>query len=380
MQGSLRLGRVLGIETFLHISWFIIFVLLTSSLAVDWFPESFPGWSTTGYWLAAAASALLLLVSVLVHELAHALVARRHNLKVKGITLFIFGGVAEIEEEFKRPAVELKVAIAGPIASFLLAGLAFLLVIPFAGSKTAVEAVLDYLVWSNLLLGGFNLIPGFPLDGGRILRALVWRGTKNFERATQIASGVGQGIAYLFIIVGIVEFFTGNFFNGLWTVFIGWFLLSSAQAAYTQIRVQKALRGISVGAVMQVQPVTIPGNISLQKAVDEVFLPKGITYAPVLQGDYFAGMLSLDDITRVEQERWASTPVGYVMRLRDNVPTVAPEDDLQAVLNTMMVQSERAIPVLKDGRVIGLLSRESIVRSLEVRTRLQAREPEAVMS
>src|SRR5437763_4341306 len=177
MPGSLRLGKIAGIDIHAHLSWFIILVLLTWSLATGWFAQLFPGWATTTYWIAAFISALLLFACVLAHELAHALIARTCGLTVRNITLFIFGGVAAIEEEMQRPGIEFRVAIAGPIASFLLALVAFLLALPLRGSGAAAEAVLDYLAVSNLFLGAFNLFPGFPLDGGRILRAMVWKVT-----------------------------------------------------------------------------------------------------------------------------------------------------------------------------------------------------------
>jgi Zn-dependent protease len=281
MPGSLRLGKIAGIDIYAHLSWFIILVLLTWSLATGWFAQAFPGWVTTTYWIAAFISALLLFVCVLTHELAHALVARASGLIVRNITLFIFGGVAHIEEDMQRPGVEFRVTIAGPVASFLLAVVAFLLALPLRGSNASTEAVLDYLAVANLLLGGFNLIPGFPLDGGRILRSIIWKVTGDCKKSMHIASSVGQACAYLFILLGIIEFFMGNFFNGLWTVFIGWFLLNAAQTANTQVELQSALQGVSVSQVMNPRPVTVPANISLQKLVDEHFLPLGLRAAPV---------------------------------------------------------------------------------------------------
>ena len=264
MPGSLRLGRMVGIDVYAHLSWFIILVLLTWSLATNWFAQMFSGWSTTAYWITAFTSTLLLFVCVLVHEFAHALVARARGLTVRSITLFIFGGLANFEEEVKRPGAEFQIAVIGPITSLLLAGLAFILSLPLRGSRSPAEAVLDYLVVTNLLLGVFNLIPGFPLDGGRVLRSILWKITGNFHKSTRIASYVGQGCAYIFILLGIVESFTGNFFTGLWTVFIGWFLLNAAQTANTQVTLQSELEGVSVNQVMDPQPVTVPANISLQ--------------------------------------------------------------------------------------------------------------------
>ncbi|HEU0003990.1 MAG TPA: site-2 protease family protein [Ktedonobacteraceae bacterium] len=370
MPGSIRLGKIAGIDIHAHLSWFIILVLLTWSLASGWFAQLFPGWATTTYWIAAFISALLLFACVLTHELAHALIARLHGLNVRNITLFIFGGAAHIEEDMQRPGVEFKVAIAGPIASFLLAGAAFLLALPLRGSGASAEAVLDYLTVSNLLLGAFNLFPGFPLDGGRVLRAIVWKVTGNFKKATRIASGVGQASGYLLIFLGIAQFFTGNFFNGLWIVFIGWFLLSAAQSANTQVELQSILRGISASQVMTLHPATVPANISVQKLVDEYFLALGQRAVPVMQGDYLAGLITLTDVMRVPRERWSYTPVGHIMRLLEQIYTATPEQPLQEVLQVMGTQGMNQIPVVEDGRLVGLLSRESIIHYLQVRQSL----------
>lgn len=367
MPGSLRFGNIAGINIYAHLSWLIILVLLTWSLANDWFAQLFSGWSTATYWIVAFVSTLLLFICVLAHELAHALIAQRSGLTVKHITLFIFGGVAHIEEEMQRPGVEFRVALAGPIASFLLATLAFLLAWPLRGSNTAAEAVLDYLAVTNFLLGAFNLIPGFPLDGGRILRSIIWKMTGNFKKSTRIASFVGQAGGYLFILLGIVAFFTGNFFNGLWVAFIGWFLLSAAQTANSQVELQSTFRGVSVAQVMNTRPLTVPANISLQKLVEEYFLPLGLRSAPVTWGDYLAGLISLSDFARVARERWPYTPVGHVMRLLDQVTTATPAQPLLEVLHVMGTQDINQVPVVEDGRLVGLVSREEIIRYLQVR-------------
>ena len=376
MPGSLRLGKIAGIDIYAHLSWFIILVLLTWSLASDWFAQLFPGWATTTYWITAFISALLLFACVLVHELTHALVSQAHGLTVKNITLFIFGGVANIEEEVKRPGIEFQIAAVGPIASLLLAAVTFLLALPLRGSNSSAEAILDYLAVSNLVLGVFNLIPGFPLDGGRVLRSIIWKVTGNLQKSTRIASYVGQASAYVFILLGIIEFFTGNFFNGLWTVFVGWFLLNASQTANTQVELQSTLQGVSVGQVMNPRPVTVPGNISLQRLMDEYFLPLGLHSAPVTQGDYLSGLITFTDIAGVARERWSYIPVGHVMRLLEQVYTTTPEQPLQDVLKMMGTQDINQVPVIQDGRLVGLLSRESIIRYLQVRQSLKGDEPQ----
>ncbi len=371
MPGSFRLGKLAGITVSVHLSWFIILVLLTWSLARDWFPQFFTGWSTGTYWLAAFISTLLLFLGVLAHEMAHAQVARAYGLTVKGITLFVFGGVADIAEEVKRPGVEFQIALVGPLASLGLAGVAFLLALPFRESSAPTEAILEYLVVSNLLVGVFNLIPGFPLDGGRILRSMIWKRTGNFQKATRIASFVGQGCGYVFILVGVLTFFWGDFFDGLWLAFIGWFLLSAAQTTHADVLLRSTLQGVTVSQVMETQPVTVPANISVQKLIDEYFLPHRLSAAPVTQGEYLSGLITLSDIARMERERWSYIPVGHVMRLLEQIAVATPEQPLQEVLQEMVARNINQVPVVQDGRLVGLLSRESIVRNLQVRQSLQ---------
>ncbi len=235
MPGSLHLGKIAGIDIYIHFSWLIIFVFLTWSLATGWFPQLYPGWSTATYWLVSAVAALLLFVSVLLHELAHSFVARARGLPVKNITLFIFGGVSNIQQEPTSPGVEFQVAVVGPVVSLLIGFVAYLLMLPLRGSNSPLQGILFYLGVTNILLGIFNLIPGFPLDGGRVLRSIVWKASGSLLRATRVATIVGQIIAYLFILLGIWLFFGGNVLNGIWFGFIGWFLLSSAQSANSQV-------------------------------------------------------------------------------------------------------------------------------------------------
>src|SRR3989440_1484474 len=249
MPGSFRIGNIAGIDIDINVSWIIILVLLTVSLATGWFPQLYPRWSTATYWLIAFLSSLLLFVSVLLHELAHSLVARRRGLPVKSITLFIFGGVSNIEREPTSPAIEFQMALVGPLTSLVIGVICLLLQLPLQGSNSPLEGILFYLAVSNLLLGVFNLIPGFPLDRGRVLHSIVWRLTGNLRQATRVASLAGQFIAYLFILLGSWLFFAGSRVNGLWFGFIGWFLLSAAKSANTQVMLTSVLRGGTVGKV-----------------------------------------------------------------------------------------------------------------------------------
>lgn len=387
MPGSIRLGRLFHIDIYAHVSWFLILALLTWSLATGWFVQSFNGWSGEIYWMTGFLAALLFFACILIHEFAHALVARAHGLRVKNVTLFVFGGVAMIDEEMKRPGVEFKVTAAGPIASFVLAGLAFLLSLPLRGTGTPFEAILDYLVVANVLIGALNLIPGFPLDGGRILRSIIWKVTGSLQRATSIASRVGQICAYFLMGFGLVEIFLGSFVSGLWTIFIGWFLLSAAKNAALQSTLRSTTDGLTVGQVMNRQPVVVPANISVQKLINDYFVPHALTTAPVVQGDnYLVGMISLREIGRLAQHQWACTPVGHIQQPLSQIYTAHPEQPLYEVLEDMTVRALSQIPVVVDGQLVGLLHMEIVNRQLQVQymlprqTQQQAwREPQPVV-
>src|SRR5262249_18783283 len=254
MQGSIHLGRIAGISIDINYSWLIILVLLTFSLATTWFPQSITGASALTYWILGLIAALLLFASVLAHELAHSFVARARGLSVKSITLFIFGGVSNIEQEPQDPGVEFQVAFVGPLTSLVIGAVAWVLALATRGVSAPATAVLGYLGISNLLLGAFNLIPGFPLDGGRVLRSILWGITHNMRTATEWASRVGQIVAFLFIFFGILEFFGGNVLGGIWIGFTGWFLLSAAQTANQQVMLETMLRGVTVGDLMSPPP------------------------------------------------------------------------------------------------------------------------------
>ncbi|HLI71209.1 MAG TPA: site-2 protease family protein [Ktedonobacteraceae bacterium] len=366
MPGSLRIGRIAGFDIFLHISWLIIFVLLTWSLATDWFPILYPGWTTPTYWGISIVASLLLFGSVLAHELSHSLVARARGLPVRNITLFIFGGVSNIEQEPQSAGVEFQMALVGPLTSLVIGGIALLLRW-LVGGLSPGAAILGYLGITNILLGIFNLIPGFPLDGGRVLRSIIWKFSGSLRTATRVATFAGQVIAYLFIFMGIWLFFTGNFFNGIWFGFIGWFLFSGAQAAGTQSTLEAMLRGVTVGQIMNANPATAPANISLQKLVDDFLLPYGWRSVFVLQGEQLTGLITLRDIRHIPQEQWRQTPVGFVMIPLEKLHAVSPQQSLNEVLSLMVAQDVNQVPVVVDGRLVGALSREDIVRFVEIR-------------
>jgi Zn-dependent protease/CBS domain-containing protein len=377
MPGSLRIGKIAGIDIYIHVSWIIILVLLTVSLAIGWFPQLYPGQSTANYWIVSLIAALLLFVSVLLHELAHSLVARRRGLPVKNITLFIFGGVSNIEQEPKDPGIEFQVAVVGPLTSILIGVVCFLLQLPLRGTNSPLEEILYYLAVTNILLGVFNLIPAFPLDGGRVLRSIVWRLTGNMRQATRVASLTGQFIAYLFILLGIWLFFAGSILNGIWLGFIGWFLLSSAQSANSQVMLASVFNSVTVSEVMNPTPTTVPANISLQQLVDAYFLPGGLRFALVMQADQLVGLITLSDIRHIPREQWGQVTVSYAMIPLERLHVVSPQQTLSDVLPLMAGRDVNQLPVVQNGTPVGIVSRDAIVQYLEVRRGLGLDSPKS---
>ena len=370
MPGSLRLGKIAGIEISIHVSWLLIVVLLTWTLATGWFPDLYKGWSTLTYWIVSLLATLLLFASVLAHELAHSLVARARGLPVKSITLLIFGGVSNIEQEPKKPGVEFQMAFVGPLTSLLLGGVSYLLLLAIGRGTSPLSAILGYLAVTNVLLGIFNLVPAFPLDGGRVLRSIVWKISGNVRTATRVATFAGQGIAYLLIFVGFYLVFGGDIIDGVWFGLIGWFLLSGAQSANSQAMLEAVFKGVTVSEVMNKTPNMAPANISLQKLVDELLLPLGWRSAFVMQGEFLVGLITLGDIRHIPREEWARTPVGLAMIPLERLHVVAPPQSLNEVLPLMVGRDVNQVPVVADGRLVGVLSREDIVRFLEIRRSL----------
>jgi Zn-dependent protease/CBS domain-containing protein len=378
MPGSFRIGRVAGIDIQVNVSWLVILVLLTFSLAVSWFPTTVPRQSTLIYWVLGFIAALLLFVSVLLHELAHSLVARARGVPVKSITLFIFGGVSDLQQEPQSPGVEFQIAIVGPLTSLVIGAISLVAGNLIGSSAPLVAAVLGYLGVTNLLLGVFNLIPGFPLDGGRVLRAIIWRVTGSLRQATRVATLVGQVIAYLFIVAGVFLFFSGDFINGLWFGFIGWFLLQAAQAANSQVMLESIFKGVTVSQLMSPASLTVPDNLSLQQLVDGYLLPRGVRAIPVVHSDEgkLVGLVTLTDIRHLPRDQWPQTPVGQAMVPLERLHTVRPQQNLNDVLPMMTGRDVNQLLVVDDtGRLVGILSRDAILRYVEVRRSLDLDKP-----
>jgi Zn-dependent protease len=369
MESSLNLGRIWNIPVGLHTSWFLIFGLLTWSLASGYFPAEYPQLSTSVHWLMGLITSLLFFLSVLAHELGHAFLALRNKIPVRSITLFIFGGVAQIGEEPRSPGAEFRIAIAGPIVSLSLALLFYVLWI-LDSNIPLLAAPSNYLLRINLILGLFNMIPGFPLDGGRVLRAIIWKVSGNFQRSTRVASFTGQVIAFGFIGFGVFDIFGGQFFNGLWLVFIGWFLQNAAASAYAQTNMQQSLHGVTVGQVMTRDCVKIPSLISLNQLVEDQVLGSGQRCFFVADNGTFEGLLTLRDISAIPQQKWRFTTTRNAMVPINRLATVSPETDLLSALKLMDSNNIAQIPVVEDNELVGVLSREQVVHYIRTRAEL----------
>jgi Zn-dependent protease/CBS domain-containing protein len=365
MQGSLSLGKVAGIDIRIHYTWLFAFVLITWSLASGFFPGSTPGLGAVTYWVIGAISSVLLFASVLVHELSHSLVARARGLTVDSITLLIFGGISSITTDPARAADEFLIAVVGPLTSLVLAGLCWALDMATGGGG-APGAVLGYLAVANLLLGLFNILPGFPLDGGRVLRAIIWAATGSVQRATDIASYVGQAFGFVLIVWGVARLLTGDVLGGLWTAFIGWFLDSGAQASRQQLAMRSVLRGVPVAAVMDPSVPLLDPDTPVRAFVLDAAVRRGQRALPVVRpGEGLVGIMSLTDAHRLPAEAWATTPVARAMT---PVPlqTVPPEASLDAALERMVEHGLHQLPVVQDGRVVGLLTRAGVLEYLKL--------------
>lgn len=367
---AIRLGRIAGIEINLDWSWLVILALFTGSLATGHFPQTVPGLSSVAYVGAGLLASLLLFASVIAHELGHSLVARRYGLPVKDITLFIFGGVSSLGSEPQTPGAEFLIAVIGPVVSLVLGGAFWLLSLPLSGLSPLGFSILGYLGAANIALAIFNLLPGFPLDGGRVLQAILWKTTGNMQRATRGAARTGQVLALLFILLGIWQFFNGDVFGGIWIGFIGWFLFNAAQAVTRQTLVDNAFRGVTVRDLMQPAPVSVPANISLQRVVEEYILPLGLRAIPVVQAGQPVGIISLQDMRKVPRQQWEDTPVGHAMTPLERIRTVAPQQPIADVLPLLAESDTGRLLVVENDSLVGMLSREAIVRALDIRRNL----------
>jgi Zn-dependent protease len=357
------LARIFGISVGLDYSWFLIFVLFTWALARSYYPAAYPTWSRAEDWIMGAVTALMLFVCVLLHELGHALVAMRYKIPVRRITLLIFGGVSQIEGEPPSAVAEFWIALAGPAVSGALAVL-FALLRPAVAAVSPLLALTTYLAYINGGLAVFNLIPAFPLDGGRVLRAILWNSTHSLRKATLIAANVGRLIAFVFIVWGVLQIFGGNFGNGLWIAFIGWFLENAATAQVQQQIVGNLLAGHTASEAMNPHYVSIPAATHLQELVDRHILGSGSRSFMVTQGDEAVGLVTVHQIAAVPRDRWPSASVADAMTPIARVKRIGPNTGLWAAMTEMDHDGVNQLPVTEDGRILGMLTRGDVITYL----------------
>ncbi len=369
VSGSgIRIGRIFGIPIYLDFSWFLIFALITYSLATQLALEH-KDWTADQRWTVGVITSVLFFASVVTHELGHSVVALHYRLPVLSITLFVFGGLARISREPESAKQEFNIAVAGPATSFLLSG-GFYLVGWLARGVPMIAATAGWLGEINFILAAFNLVPGFPLDGGRVLRAIAWGITKDFTRATRVASRGGEIFAYLIIFTGIWQAFNRNLMGGLWWVFIGWFLLSAARESYAQVAVRATLQGLRAGDVMTHEVPAVPRDISLEDYVHEV-LRTGRRFHLVTGNGEPVGLITVHRVSQFPREEWANTSVQAAMVPRDKIHWAAQEEPVLRVLERMQTEDLNQMPVMSNSHVVGLISRDSILRVIQTRLRVE---------
>jgi Zn-dependent protease/predicted transcriptional regulator len=368
---GLKIAKIFGIPIYLHSSWFVIFILYTLMLTTRSAMVS-PDWTRAQQWTMALATSVLFFGSVLFHELAHSVVALHYRIPVTSITLFVFGGVARIARDPARAIEEFLIAAAGPLSSYVLWG-GFGLVALATPSGSILHESSSWLSWINFLLATFNLVPGFPLDGGRILRSIVWGVTGSFTRSTRAAARSGEAIAYLMIALGLAAAVfgrrSGGILEGFWLAFIGWFLLNMAKQSYAQAATQEALQGLTVSDLMAAETPTVARDLSLQEYSEEVARSKSRAHLVVADG-HLAGLMTLEALRAVPQAEWAGTSVQAAMLSRERVHWAKPEETAQSLMERMRQEQLQEIAVVSDDHVLGLVTLESVAQAMQIRADL----------
>jgi Zn-dependent protease/CBS domain-containing protein len=376
VNSTLRLGRVAGVEIGLHWSWLLVVGLVVWSLSQGVFPETNPGLSDTAYLVMGGVAAVGFFASILLHELGHAVQARRDGVAIEGITLWVFGGVAQLRGQVPSAGAELRIAAAGPAVSLVL-GVVCVAAALFLPLPAGVDGVLFWLGQMNLILLVFNLIPALPLDGGRILRALLWRRRRDFVSATRTAGRLGRGFGQLFIAGGLAQLFFLNDYGGLWTAFIGWFVLAAAESELESASARVALAGLWVPDVMVPDPMTVPAAASVEAFFDGPFMATRHTAYPVLEAGLPVGLVSFRDALKLPRDDWPVTPVREVMADGPEV-WIDAETPLADAFGRLAAGERGRLLVHRHGRLAGLLSMTDVSRVLEVQSRsVSARRPAA---
>lgn len=355
MHLSLTLGRVAGIRVSVNWSWLVVFALIAWTLASGVFPAQEPGLRHATYVTMAVVAAVAFFACLLLHELGHAVEARRQGMEIEGITLWLFGGIAQFKGPFPSARAELRIALAGPLVSALLGG-SLVAAAAAAGLGRPVDGVLAWLGYINLILLAFNMLPALPLDGGRVLRALLWRARGDFAWATHVAALVARGLAYVLISLGVVLFIGQGVWSGVWLAFVGWFLLEAATAEARYGLLRSALRGLRVGDLTVREPVTVAADATLEQLMAETVRSHRFSTYPVVDGGRVVGLLQLASVADVPRADWAATPVRACMLPLAEVPTLPEEELLADALGELGPGSPGRGLVVREGSVVGLLS------------------------
>jgi Zn-dependent protease/CBS domain-containing protein len=366
-RSSISLFQVRGIHINIDYSWFIIFFLILLSLSVGYFPFQYPDQSPWVYAAMGLMATLLFFASILIHEFSHAMMARRCGIHIPAITLFIFGGMAHMGAEAKTPKVEFKIAIVGPLMSLALAGMFYLGWKMLGQQATPLTMIFQYLAWINLALAIFNLVPAYPLDGGRVFRAWWWWKTNSLERATRLASNFGKGFAYSLMFLGAVQIFGGMLIGGIWLILIGMFLRGIAEGGYQEVIMRQSLEGVSAQEIMVTKPVSIPSELSISQALTEYFLKYGYSGFPVTKDNRIVGMLTMSDLHVVSEEERTTTTVENLMSPLNSKWTIEPETSLSEAIKYMAKEGINRVLVMRNNELLGLVTQKQIFRYAELK-------------
>jgi Zn-dependent protease len=378
--GSFKIARIAGIDIQIHWSWLAVFVLLIWSLATGLFKDvGGDDWSEAERWVAAVVTTLLFFLSVLLHELSHSLVAKRLGLPVSSITLFLFGGVSSLTQEPASAKDEFRIAIVGPLTSFIIGAV---LAIAFGvfllqGEETSVPgAVCGYLGFINVAVGIFNMLPGYPLDGGRVLRSALWARSHNQLKATRLAAATGTFISFGLIALGVLFILLGGFVQGVWFVIIGWFLRNTSEQAYQQVLLKNTLEGAKVGDMVNRSFASAPPDISIAQLVNEHILGQGQRCVAIVVASDLLGLVTMTDLRKVPPEQWPTASVFSVMTPKERLHIVSPEDDITSALQVMATENINQLPVIDSGRnFVGFITRADVLRLINIRSELSGSQP-----
>jgi Zn-dependent protease len=369
---TIELVRVFGFPVRIHASWLVIFLLLAWSLATGWFPTQHEGLTTATYWAMGLVGSLGLFVSILLHELSHSVVAQRFGLPIQGITLFLFGGVAQMSDEPSSPRQELLIAVAGPLASVVIAAVCWGLTAAgqAAGWPVSITAVTGYLAFLNVILVAFNLLPAFPLDGGRVFRALLWAWKGSLREATRIAAAWGTGFGTALIALGILSVLGGSLLGGVWFALIGLFLRNAAQMGYQQVILKKLLEGEPVRRFAQTRVVTVPPGLNVQDLVESYVYQHHFNAYPVVENGVLRGIVTLRDVKSVPREEWDRTRVAHILTPASDENSVSPDVDAMEALAKMGQSGATRLMVVRDGQLEGILSLKDLMAFFQLKLEL----------